>query len=349
MVHSPPPSPGTPQPVTPTGHCAEPVPGLGRRWWLQGLGIAVAGHVLTGHAAAPAPPSEPHDHPIPSAPSAPAPPALLLAQVYRPGLPLAGYWVSEKYDGIRGYWDGQRLRTRGGETVHAPAWFTAGWPSTALDGELWAGRGRFERALSTTRQLRPDDEAWRHLRFMVFDLPHHGGSFDERLPVLQATVSALGQPWVMAVPQQRVANDAALQALLQRVVRGGAEGLMLHRGASYYQAGRSDDLLKLKPHDDAEALVVGHLPGQGRHAGRLGALLVEMPSGRRFRLGSGLSDAERDRPPPLGSLVTYRYRGLHPGGQPRFASFMRLHSAPAGADTAVHAPNQRQDPQTLRP
>ena len=251
-------------------------------------------------------------------------PALLLANVYRPGMPLADYWVSEKYDGVRGYWDGHTLRTRGGETVAAPAWFTAGWPATPMDGELWAGRGRFAHAQSTTRQQQPDDAAWRQMRFMVFDLPAHGGVFDERLGALKTLVASIEQDWVQAVPQQRVATDAALQALLQRTVRAGGEGLMLHKGSSLYRSGRSDDLIKLKTHDDAEALVVGHLPGKGKHAGRLGALLVEMPTGQRFKLGAGLTDADRDQPPPLGSWVTYRYRGTHDGGLPRFASFVRV-------------------------
>ena len=251
-------------------------------------------------------------------------PALLLANVYRPGMPLADYWVSEKYDGVRGYWDGHTLRTRGGETVAAPAWFTAGWPATPMDGELWAGRGRFAHAQSTTRQQQPDDAAWRQMRFMVFDLPAHGGVFDERLRALKALVASIQQDWVQAVPQQRVATDAALQALLQRTVRAGGEGLMLHKGSSLYRSGRSDDLIKLKTHDDAEALVVGHLPGKGKHAGRLGALLVEMPTGQRFKLGAGLTDADRTQPPPLGSWVTYRYRGTHDGGLPRFASFVRV-------------------------
>lgn len=257
-------------------------------------------------------------------------PALLLAQVYRPGLDLQDYWVSEKYDGVRGYWDGQRLRTRGGEPITPPAWFTAGWPSTALDGELWAGRGRFAQAQSTVRQASAGDAAWRQMHFMVFDLPAHPGSFDARLPVLQATVTRIRQPWVVAVAQQRVANDAALQALLQRTVRAGGEGLILHRGASLYRAGRSDDLIKVKTHDDAEARVVAHLPGKGKHAGRLGALLVEMPTGQRFKLGTGLSDAEREAPPALGSWVTYRFRGTHDSGLPRFASFLRVrHDMPA--------------------
>jgi DNA ligase 1 len=251
-------------------------------------------------------------------------PALLLANVYRPGMPLADYWISEKYDGVRGYWDGQTLRTRGGETVAAPAWFTAGWPGTPMDGELWAGRGRFAHAQSTTRQQQPVDAAWRQMRFMVFDLPAHGGPFDERLPALQAVVAHIGQAWVQAVPQQRVATDAALQALLQRTVRAGGEGLMLHKGSSLYRSGRSDDLIKLKTHEDTEARVVGHVPGKGKHAGRLGALLVEMPSGQRFKLGAGLTDADRADPPPIGSWVTYRYRGTHDGGLPRFASFVRV-------------------------
>ena len=251
-------------------------------------------------------------------------PALLLANVYRPGMRLADYWVSEKYDGVRGYWDGHTLRTRGGETVAAPAWFTANWPNTPMDGELWAGRGRFSHAQSTVRQQQPDDAAWREMRFMVFDLPAHGGTFDQRLPALNKLVESLDQPWVQAVPQQRVASDAALQKLLLRTVRAGGEGLMLHRGASMYRAGRSDDLIKVKTHEDTEAKVVAHLPGQGRHAGRLGALVVEMPSGQRFRLGAGLTDAERDHPPPVGSWVTYRFRGTHDSGVPRFASFVRV-------------------------
>jgi DNA ligase-1 len=252
------------------------------------------------------------------------PPALLLANVYRPGLPLADYWVSEKYDGVRGYWDGRTLRTRGGETVAAPAWFTAGWPATAMDGELWAGRGRFAHAQSTTRQQQGDDAAWREMRFMVFDLPRHAGSFDERIPALNALVASIGQPWVQAVPQTRVASDAALQALLQRTVRAGGEGLMLHRGASLYQSGRNGDLIKVKTHEDTEARVVAHVPGKGRHAGRMGALLVEMPSGQRFKLGAGFSDVQRTNPPPVGSWVTYRFRGTHDGGVPRFGSFVRV-------------------------
>ena len=251
-------------------------------------------------------------------------PALLLARIYHPGLDLQAYWVSEKYDGVRGHWDGQSLRTRGGEAITPPAWFTAGWPDTVLDGELWAGRGQFAQAQSTVRQASAGDAAWRQVRFMVFDVPAHPGDFDARLPVLKATVARIGQPWVVAVTQERVASHAALQTMLQATVRGGGEGLMLHLGASLYRAGRSDDLIKVKTHSDAEARVIAHLSGKGKHAGRLGALLVEMPTGQQFRLGTGLSDADRDAPPAVGRWVTYRFQGTHASGLPRFARFVRI-------------------------
>lgn len=255
-----------------------------------------------------------------------AAPALMQAKVYRPGIDLSPYWLSEKYDGLRGHWDGQRLLTRGGYVVHAPAWFTAGWPDEPMDGELWAGRGGFETALSTVRQQQPDEQAWRNIRFMVFDLPAHPGVFSERIAAYTSRVQALKQPWVQAVLQERVASHTELLKRLDRVVRAGGEGLMLHRGDALYRAERSEALLKVKTHEDAEARVVAHLPGQGKYAGLLGALLVESADGRRFRIGSGFSDAQRRAPPELGSWITYRFRGLHDSGLPRFATFLRVRS-----------------------
>jgi len=251
-------------------------------------------------------------------------PALMLAEVYRPGMSLADYWVSEKYDGVRAYWDGRQLFTRGGERILAPAWFTAALPKQPLDGELWAGRGRFAHAVSTVRSQTPNDVAWHEMKFMVFDLPAQGGDFTARLGVLRRLLPITDAPWVVAVPQERATTAEALQALLDKTVKMGGEGLMLHRGASLYRAERNNDLLKVKTHEDAEARVVGHVPGKGRHAQRLGALLVEMPGGQRFKLGTGLSDAEREQPPAIGTWVTYRYNGLTAGGLPRFARFMRV-------------------------
>jgi len=254
----------------------------------------------------------------------PAAPSLMLAEVYRRGMPLDDYWVSEKYDGVRGYWDGKQLWTRGGERVVAPAWFTAPLPTTPMDGELWVARGRFELAVSTVRSQTPNDAAWREMHFMVFDLPAEPGDFSTRLAALRKLLPLPAAPWAVPVPQIRATTHAALQALLDKTVRMGGEGLMLHRGASLYRGERNNDLLKVKPFDDADARVLAHVPGRGRHTGRMGALMVETPEGKRFKLGGGFSDAQRNDPPAVGSWVSYRYNGTNPSGLPRFARFLRV-------------------------
>ena len=249
---------------------------------------------------------------------------LTLAGSYRSTLDLQQYWISEKYDGIRAHWTGQQLLSRQGQLIDTPDWFTQGWPEEAMDGELWAGRGQFAAVQSAVATGPRQPQRWQAIRYMVFDLPRHPGDFPERQQALQQRVQRIHQDWVQVVPQWQVHSHSELMQQLHRLTRQGAEGLMLRRTNAPYRGGRSDDLIKLKLHDDAEALVIAHLPGKGKYVGMTGALLVQMPSGQRFRLGSGLSDADRQHPPPVGSTITYRYTGSHPSGLPRFARYWRV-------------------------
>jgi DNA ligase-1 len=255
------------------------------------------------------------------------PPALWLANPYLGNETLTDYWVSEKYDGIRGYWDGRQLLSRSGKSLNPPAWFTQAWPTHPFEGELWAGRGQFEQAASVVQQKQAPDNAWQVLRFMVFDRPATNQTFTERIGLYQELVKQVNQPWVQAVVQNPVSSHAALKTLLSQTVHAGGEGLVLHRGNSLYQSGRNSDVLKAKLTQDAEAQVIGHEPGQGKHAQRTGALWVATPQGLRFKLGTGLTDAQRENPPAVGQWVTYTYRGLTDQGVPRFASFERIRPA----------------------
>ncbi len=255
------------------------------------------------------------------------PPRLWLANPYQGDEKLTDYWVSEKYDGIRGYWDGRQLLSRSGKALSPPAWFIQAWPVQSMEGELWIGRGAFEQTASVLQQKHAPDHAWRALRFMVFDAPDVKGPFTERIQHYQDLVKRINQAWVQAVPQQPLASHKALQTLLQETVNTGGEGLVLHRGDSLYQSGRSNDVLKVKPLEDAEAIVIHHEAGQGKHAHRLGALWVETPKGLRFKLGTGFTEAQRENPPAIGQWGTYNYRGLTDKGVPRFASFVRIRPA----------------------
>ena len=253
-----------------------------------------------------------------------APAKVPLANVYQQGAPLADYWVSEKLDGVRAYWDGERLWSRRGNPFQAPDWFVSDFPPQPLDGELWLGRGHFAQLSGIVRTVRPVDADWRSVRFMVFDLPLVDQTFDQRLPRLRELVSQAGSPYLALVEQQRPGNHQQLMARRDKMIAVGGEGLMLRRGASIYKAGRSDDLLKVKRFDDAEAIVVGILPGKGKYQGLMGALRVRLAGKREFRIGSGFSDAERAEPPPLGSVITFKHSGHTATGLPRFASFMRV-------------------------
>ena len=257
------------------------------------------------------------------------PPPLMLATSYEAGVDVSGYWVSEKLDGVRGRWDGHALWTRGGHRVDAPAWFTSGWPAVPMDGELWIGRGQFEEVSALVRAIEPDDDAWRRVRFMVFDLPGSTARFETRVMRMRAMLGETGIEWLQPVRQFRVEDAAELDARLERIVAAGGEGLMLHHRDAVYDVGRSDHLLKYKPYQDDEARVLGHTAGRGKYEGMLGALIVERADGLRFRLGSGFTDAQRAEPPPVGALVTYRYNGLTANGVPRFARFLHIrHEAP---------------------
>ena len=251
------------------------------------------------------------------------PPAPMLGKNWQTGLNPADFLVSEKLDGVRALWDGQVLRFRSGRRIAAPVWFLASLPATALDGELWLGRGSFDQLSGIVRRSTPVDADWQALRYMVFDLPGGAGPFAERVQRAVSLVGAGSPAWLQVIAQDRVADADSLQQQLKTLVGQGAEGLMLHRADALWAPGRSDALRKLKPLPDDEARVVAHVPGKGRLQGKLGALQVEMPGGQRFALGTGLSEADRMAPPPVGSLVTYRYRGLTPSGVPRFASFVR--------------------------
>ena len=250
-------------------------------------------------------------------------PTLLLAEKYHEEIDLDAYWVSEKLDGVRAFWNGSRLISRGGNTFAAPSWFTADFPPLPLDGELWVGRGQFEETASIVSRHTPHD-GWRWVRYMVFDLPDDRGTFDERLQNLQAVVAASPNKFLAVIPQHKMPDHKALMEKLDTVVADGGEGLMLHRGDSRYHGGRSTDLLKLKRFDDAEGIVIAHNPGQGRLAGLMGSVTVRTEQCITVKIGSGFSDEERKNPPPIGTIITFRHQGFTASGKPRFAVFWRV-------------------------
>jgi len=248
----------------------------------------------------------------------------LLAKVYKQEN-VSEWWVSEKLDGVRAIWNGEKLHFRSGKLISAPDWFTENFPEQLMDGELWMGRGTFEKLSGIVRKIQPNHNDWRQVRYMLFELPEHPGTFTRRVRKMVKLTENLKISWLHPIPQIRLNSEDALLNMLDEIVTKGGEGLMLHRADSLYHSGRSDDLLKLKPWQDAEATVVEILPGKGKFSGMMGSLLVTDESGRRFRIGTGFSNKERRNPPAVGTLITYKFTGTTKKGLPKFASFLRIY------------------------
>lgn len=253
------------------------------------------------------------------------PPAIELATTYSGNVNISEYWVSEKLDGIRARWDGQRLISKGGNPFNPPNWFVAGFPAQALDGELWIDRARFEETASIVMRDEAGDK-WQKLKFMLFDLPDDNGTFSQRLLKLSAIVTRVDSPYLHLITHYKLADETQLLNKLDDIVTKSGEGLMLHHQNALYSHRRNAHLIKLKTFEDEEAKVISHLPGKGKYQGLMGSIKVELKSGEQFKIGSGFSDLQRQYPPPIGAIVTFKYYGKTARGIPRFASFMRIRS-----------------------
>ncbi len=253
-------------------------------------------------------------------------PNVVLASEYESGLPLNQYWVSEKLDGIRAFWTGQELLTRKGNRIHAPGWFTKMLPDFAVEGELWCGRGQYNLVQSTVLDQTADEQAWNQVRFMLFDVPGADmtETFAQRYRKLVDWVESADSENLGYVEQKAITSEQALLAHLDLVMNAGGEGVMLRRIDSRYRAGRTEDLIKVKRHKDAEARVIGYKAGTGKYEGFMGSVLVQVENGRTFYIGSGFTDMQRQNPPAIGDIITYRFNGYTSNGLPRFARFMRV-------------------------
>ena len=271
---------------------------------------------------------------------------------------IAGWYMSVKLDGMRAVWvpwtrdidcskisfaDDKGIATglwsRYAKIIHAPDWFLDDLPDRMLDGELYLGVGKFEETMSILRRKKPDDR-WQSIHYSVFDLPWNvifqtkrresGIIVPEVRPISFEKVREIVEPgqYHSALEQvQLPVNDTAVEVVLEKldeVVSQGGEGVMVRKPGSIWTPIRSRDLLKVKPFNDAEAVVIGHNPGKGRNEGRLGSLRVKYGE-TEFDL-SGFTDAQRDNAItefPVGSVVTFRYRELTASGVPKEARFWR--------------------------
>ena len=244
---------------------------------------------------------------------------------------LQGWVMSEKLDGVRGYWDGEKLITRQDNLLNPPDYFIKDFPPFAIDGELFSGRGKFEEITSITRSIK--DKGWHKLKLYVFDVPKEKRRFCCKGWMYLDNICYNTQRLILKFcPQMPIENKQAVYQFLDQVESLGGEGVVVRNPKANYIVGRSSQILKLKRHQDEECTVIAHHKGKGQFHNVMGSLTCENERGQ-FKIGSGFSLADRANPPAIGSVITYKYRGLTKNGKPKFATYWRQRSLTPSVET----------------
>lgn len=238
---------------------------------------------------------------------------------------ITGWVMSEKLDGIRGYWDGSRLLTRKGRALHPPPWFIKNFPAFELDGELWSKQGAFEFIQSVVLDADPGP-GWETINYHIFEVPNQQGTFFQRLDRVKKWFAAYPNPHVRVIPQVLIQDKSDLERFMVEVESKGGEGVILKNPDIPYHTGRSAHVLKVKRARDMEGLVIGINKGKGKYEHAMGSLTLELENGIIFKLGTGFTDRIRNNPPSVGTIVTFKYHGFSKNGVPKFASFLRVRS-----------------------
>jgi len=236
---------------------------------------------------------------------------------------IKNWLMSEKLDGVRAYWDGQALFSRSGKRFAVPEWFIKDFPKFELDGELWTKRGDFEGVISIVNRQQPHN-GWRKISYQIFEVPNAKGNFQQRLNKIKNYLKTYPSTSIKVIPQQICNSEEHLQLFLSEIEHLGGEGVVVRNAGLNYHTGRSFTSLKVKSAQDAECRITGYKKGKGKFKGLTGALLCQMDDRRIIAIGSGLSDKERENPPAIGTIITYKYNGFTSSGKPRFPVFLRI-------------------------
>lgn len=249
---------------------------------------------------------------------------MMLPKVYEKQALIDWMW-SEKLDGIRGRWTGTEMLTKGGNKINIPPYFLKNFPPFPLDGEIWGGRQTFETTSSIVKTS-SYDKGWDKLQYGIFDAPERGVIIEDRLEKAKKWFADQPSKFAFIIPQHRLSSKEELAEKLTEIERLGGEGIIVVKRGSMYTNGRSVDILKVKHFEDAEAIVIGYMPGKGKHQGSMGSLIVELVQDRKivFKIGTGFSDDVRENPPPIGAMITFKYTGKYVSGKPKFPSFVRI-------------------------
>ncbi len=235
---------------------------------------------------------------------------------------ISGWFMSEKLDGIRGYWNGKQLLTKQGYPIIAPKYFVKNFPKFPLDGELWLKRNSFEKIESIVLDDVPSIE-WNKITYNIFEVPYAKGNFTERLNKAKQWFRQHPNKHVKFIKQITCKDNNSMICFLHEIEAKGGEGVVVKDPSVNYFTGRNKHILKVKSFRDMEGVVIGINRGKGKYRNLMGSLKLRLSNGVIFNLGSGFSLIDRKHYPKIGSYVTFKYYGFTKNKKPKFASYLR--------------------------
>ena len=245
-------------------------------------------------------------------------PELFLLKTYK-DQNTTGWVMSEKLDGIRAYWDGKQLFSRGGKVIHAPKWFIKDYPSFKLDGELWSKRGDFENISSIVRDKIPSKN-WKQIKHYIFEVPDAKGNLFDRLE----KVKKYENNSIKLLTQIKIKNKKHQNNFLNKVLEEGGEGIVVRDPFQNYINKRTSKALKVKKFHDTECKIIGYTQGKGKFLDSVGAIICQLPNQITFKIGSGMDKNFRKIPPKIGTIITFKYQNITKYGKPRFPVYLRI-------------------------
>lgn len=250
-------------------------------------------------------------------------PDLFLLKTYQQKNDVIGWVMSEKLDGIRGFWDGEKLISRGGITLNPPKSWTANFPNFAIDGELWTKHSDFEGISSIVRQKIPDSR-WQNVSFNIFEVPKQEGGILQRLKVLRDYLQQYPSETIKIIKQIPIKSKQQLNNFLDKIIKNKGEGVVVRNPKTLYQTGRLSSALKIKKYQDDECIVLEILGGKGKYKDKMGALKCQTKTGEIFKIGSGFTDMQRENPPAVGTQITFKYYGLTKNKKYKHPVFLKI-------------------------
>jgi len=232
---------------------------------------------------------------------------------------ISNWYMSEKLDGIRAFWDGEKLYTKNGNIINTPKTFTKNFPKFHLDGELWTKRDDFENIQNIVLDKNPSSK-WSEITYNIFEAPNLEGDFKNRLYKIKLWFSLNHNENINLIPQYICKNKKDLDKFLEKIITKKGEGIIIKNPNLTYINKRNENILKVKKFYDMEGLVVDI----NYNNSKMKSLVLKLEDGTIFNLGNGFSDEERVNHPKIGDTVTFKYYDFTKNSKPKFASFLRV-------------------------